>query len=51
MIDTIAKGQIISKGNFGVFNSSKTNKLDNFMFCHSLLGKELKKLSSPFEIN
>ena len=45
------KGQLISKGNFGVFNSSK-NKLENFIFCPSLLGQKyfvrnLEELKKP----
>ena len=54
----LAKGQLISKGNFSVFNSPK-NELENVNFCLSLLGQkffvrflgELKKPKSPFEIN
>ena len=52
------KGQLISKGNFSVFNSPK-NELENVNFCASLLEQnffvrflgELKKPKSPFEIN
>jgi hypothetical protein len=54
-----SKGQLISKGNFSVFNPPK--KLENVNFCPSLLGQkfivrfwgELKKPKSPFkfEIN
>ena len=52
-----AKGQLISKENFGVFNSPK-NKLKIVNFCPSQLGQiiflrflgELKKPKSPFEI-
>ena len=56
----ILKGQLISKGNFCVFNSdSPKNQLENVNFCPSLLGQkfsvrflgELKKLKIPFEIN
>ena len=54
----ILKGQLISKGNFCVFNSPK-NQLENVNFCPSQLGQkffvrflgELKKPKSPFEIN
>ena len=34
----LAKGQLISKGNFSVFNSPK-NELENVNFCPSLLGQ------------
>ena len=34
------KGQLISKGNFGVFNSSKKNEHENFLF---VFLEELKK--------
>ena len=52
------KGQLISKGNFGVLNFPK-NELENFNFCPSLLGQnffvrfleELKKPNRPFEKN
>jgi hypothetical protein len=48
------KGQLISKGNFSVFNYPK-KELKNVNFCPSLLGQrflgELKKPKSPFEIN
>ena len=51
--------QLILKGNFSVFNSPKTNKLENVNIHPSLLGQkffvrflgELKKPKSPFEIN
>ena len=33
------KGQLISKGNFSVFNSPK-NELENVNFCPSLLGQK-----------
>ena len=54
-----SKGQLISKGNFSVFNSPKKNELENVNFCPSLLGQkffvrflgELNKPKSPFEIN
>ena len=54
----IFKGQLISKGNFSVFNAPK-KELENVDFCPSLLGQkffvqileELKKPKSPFEIN
>ena len=57
-LSTFSKGQIISKGHFGVFNSSKKQTKN---FCHSRLGKnlnfqvrflgELKAPKVPFEIN
>ena len=55
----MTKGQLISKGNFSVFNSPKKNELKNVNFCPSLVGQkffirflgELKKLKSPFKIN
>ena len=37
--EELAKGQLISKCLFGVFNSSK-NELENLNFCPSLLGQE-----------
>ena len=54
-----SKGQSISKGIFGVFNSSKKKEPKNFNFCPRLLRQkifllfleELKKPKSPFEIN
>ena len=55
--DVIIKGQLISKGNFGVFNSFK-DELEHFNFYPSLgqtffvrFLEELKKAKSPFEIN
>ena len=52
------KGQLISKGNLGAFNSSKT-EFENFNFCPNLLGQknfasfleELKNPKNRFEIN
>ena len=52
------KGQVISKGKFGVFNSSK-KRTKNINFCPSLLEQnfcihfleELKTQQSFFEIN
>jgi hypothetical protein len=54
-----AKGQLISKCIFGVFNSSKKNELENFNFCPSLMGQKffvrfLEEMKTPkrlFEIN
>ena len=51
------KGQLILKGNFGVFNSSK-NELENFYFCPNQLRQkffvrfleELKKLKIPLKL-
>ena len=37
--DGTCKGQLISKGNFSVFNSPK-NELENVNFCPSLLGQK-----------
>ena len=53
-----AKRQLISKGHFGLFNSSK-NEPNNFNFCPSLLGQKffvrfLEELKIPkrhFKIN
>ena len=53
----MGKGQLISKGNFGVFNPFK-DELEHFNF-YSSLGQtffvrfleELKKTKSPFKIN
>ena len=52
------KSQIISKGNFSVFNSPK-NELENVNFCPGIHGQkffvcflgELKKPKGSFEIN
>jgi hypothetical protein len=52
------KDQLISKGNFSVFNSPK-KQTENANFCPSLLGQknfvpflgELKKTKSPLEID
>ena len=53
------KGQLISKGNFSVFNSPKKMNLKMLIFALAYWGRnflfvllgELKKPKSPFEIN
>ena len=50
-MNMLTKGQLIWKGHFGVFNSSK-NELENFDFCPSLLGQKffvhfLEELKTP----
>ena len=58
-VDSSPKGQLISKGNFSVFNYPKKTNPENVNFCPSLLGQkfilrfggELKKPKSPFEVN
>ena len=39
-VSSLGKGQLISKGTFGAFNSPK-NKLENVTFCPSPLGQKM----------